>query len=390
MQFSLLYFDGKGAADGRDKYRLLIEGAKFADRHGFAAVWTPERHFHQFGGLYPNPAITSAALAAITERIELRAGSVVIPLQNPVRVAEEWAAVDNLSQGRVGISFATGWHANDFALAPENYADRKAAMIRGIEAVRKLWRGETVKASNGLGQEIELRTFPKPVQRELRFWVTCSGNPETFVLAGELGGGVLTHLLGQSIEELQNKIELYRDTLARHGHSPSAGHVTLMMHAFVGADLENVRETVRQPFYEYLLSSISLIQKQLENSNHNGALPWSRSGYSRENHASAEPKTTELTDREKADLAAYGFNRYFNTAALFGTPATCLELVNRLAEIGVDEIACLIDFGVDVETALNSLSHLAALKERYESEALYTPLGQQEITRMVQDFNAPL
>ncbi|HEX2268879.1 MAG TPA: LLM class flavin-dependent oxidoreductase [Pyrinomonadaceae bacterium] len=388
MQFSLLYFDGKGGAQGRDKYRLLLEGAKFADRNGFAAVWTPERHFHQFGGLYPNPAITSAALAAITERIELRAGSVVMPLQNPVRVAEEWAAVDNLSQGRVAISFAAGWHANDFALAPENYADRKTAMIRGIEAVRKLWRGEPVVTVNGLGQQIEVRTFPKPVQPELRFWTTCSGNPETFVLAGELGGGVLTHLLGQSIEELQTKIELYRDTLAKHGHPATAAHVTLMMHTFVGDDLATVRETVRQPFYEYLLSSISLIQKQLENSNQNGALPWSRSRASQNDKP--EPRSTELTESEKAELAAYGFDRYFNTAALFGTPDTCLELVNRLAEIGVDEIACLIDFGVDAETALNSLSHLAALKERCRQESLYTELGRQEITRMVQDFNAPL
>jgi natural product biosynthesis luciferase-like monooxygenase protein len=388
IQFSLLYFDGKGGTQGRDQYRLLIEGAKFADEHGFTAVWTPERHFHPFGGLYPNPAITSAALAAITERIQLRAGSVVIPLHNPVRVAEEWAAVDNLSQGRVGISFATGWHANDFALAPENYVDRKAATLRGIDAVRRLWRGEPVAAPNGLGQEIQLRTFPKPIQPELPFWITCSGKPETFVLAGEIGGGVLTHLLGQSIEELQSKIELYRDTLAKHGHSPRAAHVTLMLHTFVGDDLETVRETVRQPFYEYLLSSISLIQKQLENSNQNGAIPWSRSNSSGGNHA--EPKTAELTESEKADLAAFGFDRYFNTAALFGTPKTCLELVHKLAEIGVDEIACLIDFGVEVETALNSLSHLATLTERCRKEALYPELGPQEIARMVQDFNAPL
>ena len=51
------------AARRRDRYRLLLEGAKFADAHGFAAVWTPERHFHEFGGLYPNPALTSAAVA---------------------------------------------------------------------------------------------------------------------------------------------------------------------------------------------------------------------------------------------------------------------------------------------------------------------------------------
>ena len=88
----------------RDRYRLLLEGAKFADREGFTAVWTPERHFHAFGGLYPNPSVASAAIAALTTRVQIRAGSVVLPLHHPARVAEEWALVDNLSQGRVGIS----------------------------------------------------------------------------------------------------------------------------------------------------------------------------------------------------------------------------------------------------------------------------------------------
>jgi acyl-CoA synthetase (AMP-forming)/AMP-acid ligase II len=69
MAFSLFYFASDDQAAANDKYRLLIEGAKFADQNGFAAVWTPERHFHSFGGLYPNPAVTSAALATITERI---------------------------------------------------------------------------------------------------------------------------------------------------------------------------------------------------------------------------------------------------------------------------------------------------------------------------------
>ena len=61
------------------KYRLLLEGAKYADEHGFSAVWTPERHFHPFGGLYPNAALTGAAVAAVTKRIGIRAGSVVLP-----------------------------------------------------------------------------------------------------------------------------------------------------------------------------------------------------------------------------------------------------------------------------------------------------------------------
>ncbi|MET0577236.1 MAG: MupA/Atu3671 family FMN-dependent luciferase-like monooxygenase, partial [Ilumatobacteraceae bacterium] len=151
MEFSLFYFAADAGGQQRDRYKLLLEGARFADQHGFAAVWTPERHFHEFGGLYPNPALTSAAVAVATERVEIRAGSVVLPLHNPILLAEDWSVVDNLSNGRVGLSFASGWHANDFALAPDNFERRRELMAEGIETIRALWRGESVPVRSGDG-----------------------------------------------------------------------------------------------------------------------------------------------------------------------------------------------------------------------------------------------
>ena len=99
MEFSLFYFaNDSSEVDEGGRYQLLIEGARFADANGFAAVWTPERHFHPFGGLYPNPAVTGAAVAAVTSRVAIRAGSVVAPLHHPMRIAEDWSVVDNLSR----------------------------------------------------------------------------------------------------------------------------------------------------------------------------------------------------------------------------------------------------------------------------------------------------
>src|SRR5205807_362890 len=91
----------------QNKYRTLIEAARFADTHDFAAIWLPERHFTFMGSLYPNPAVLHAALARETKRLRLRAGSVVLPLHDPIRVAEEWAVVDNLSAGRAGAHLLT-------------------------------------------------------------------------------------------------------------------------------------------------------------------------------------------------------------------------------------------------------------------------------------------
>ncbi|MBK6578440.1 MAG: LLM class flavin-dependent oxidoreductase [Sandaracinaceae bacterium] len=160
-------------------------------------MWTPERHFGSFGGLYPNPSVASAAVAAVTQHVKIRAGSCVIPLHHPARIAEEWALVDNLSNGRVGISFASGWHPNDFVFRPENFGRQKAEMVRDVEAIQRLWRGEHVTFDGPKGQ-VPVRTLPRPIQPELPFLITAAGNPETFVAAAQGRGGMLTHLLGQS------------------------------------------------------------------------------------------------------------------------------------------------------------------------------------------------
>lgn len=357
IDWSLFYFASDEGENTADKYTLLLEGARFADRHGFAAVWTPERHFGAFGGLYPNPSVTGAALAAITRSIGIRAGSCVSPLHHPIRIAEEWAVVDNISNGRVGISFASGWQPDDFVLRPEQYADRKAAMFRDVEQVRRLWRGETLRFPGPKGEDVEVRTLPRPVQAELPVWVTVAGNPETFRMAGARGFRVLTHLLGQSVAQLAEKLSVYRQAWREHGH-PGHGYVTLMLHTFVGDDDGGVREIVRQPMTDYLASALDLTEQAA----------WSFPTF-KEHAAGAGRSLGEtfaaqsLTAEEKAAVLEHAFERYFETSGLFGTVDTCLTMVQRLQEIGIDEIACLIDFGVPSAAALRHLEHLDRLRE---------------------------
>lgn len=343
LDFSLLYFASDGENPDPDRYRLLKEGAVFADRHGFAAVWTPERHFHPFGGLYPNPAVTGAALAVLTERIQIRAGSVVLPLHDPIRVAEEWAVVDNLSRGRAAIAVASGWHDRDFALAPERFARRQEIAWAGLETVRRLWRGGTIRVPGPAG-EVEIGIHPRPVQPELPVWITAAGCLETFRQAGALGANVLTHLLGQSLEELDEKIRAYRAARRFHGHDPAAGCVTLMLHTFVGADLAEVRERVRAPLCHYLKSSLTLVRS-----------------LARRLEPGTAPETLTVADLNA--LIDSAFDRYFESSGLFGTPEGCLRLLDRLQALGVGEVACLIDFGVETDAVLASLVHLDRLKQ---------------------------
>jgi natural product biosynthesis luciferase-like monooxygenase protein len=344
LAFSLFYFGNYAAGRAADHYRLVLEGARFADRHDFSAIWTPERHFHEFGGLFPNPSVLSAAIAAGTERLQIRAGSVVLPLHDPLRVAEEWALVDNLSGGRVGVSFASGWHANDFVLKPAAYDDRQEVMRRGIDTVRRLWRGEALRLPGGAGNEVEVRIFPRPVQPELPVWVTAAGSPATFRLAGELGAGVLTHLLGHEEAELAAKISVYRDAWRQAGHPPGEGRVTVMLHTFVGASREAVDAAVREPLGAYLKTSFGLLRSLAES-------------------AGLKQDPRQLSPAELDLLVARAYQRYVAAGAgLIGTPDSCAATVERLRQMGVDEVACLIDFGVPADQVLANLAHLDELR----------------------------
>ncbi len=356
--FSLFYFASSDGSGGPDQYRLLMEGARFADANGFEAVWTPERHFHAFGASYPNPAVISAALAATTSRIKIRAGSVVAPLHHPVRIAEEWALVDNLSDGRVGIAFASGWQPNDFVLRPDNFADRNGALKRSMDDARALWRGEKRSFEGPLG-EVELLTYPRPVQAELPVWITSAGNVQTFEEAGRSGANVLTHLLGQSIEEVAEKITAYRRARAEAGHS-GEGHVTLMLHSYVGENPDEVRAVAREPLIDYLRTSTNLLKQYA----------WSFPAFKRPEgvDTSNDLELSDLSDEDTDALLDHAFERYFQTSGLFGTPEDCLPLIRRLRAIGVNEIGCLIDFGIATDIVLDSLPTLNRLRQLVEAE----------------------
>jgi natural product biosynthesis luciferase-like monooxygenase protein len=376
MAFSLFYFAaGQGDAAPGSAYRLLLEGAKFADTHDFSAIWTPERHFHAFGGIYPNPAVTTAALATITSRIALRAGSVVLPLHNPLRVAEDWSVIDQLSGGRVGLSFASGWHADDFAFMPENYERRREVMLESIETVKKLWRGEKVDVVNGQGKTISVGVLPRPVQAAPPMWIASAGSVDTFKAAGRIGANVLTNMLGQDVDDLRNKFAAYREARREAGYE-GAGTITVMLHTFVCEDTEKARELARAPFCNYLKSSFDLIKVAPS------MFPAFRQP-SLGADGAGNFDAARFTPDDMDALMEHAFDRYFETAGLFGSPEKALAMVDRLKSIGANEVACLIDFGIDVDVVLESLTHLDRLRQMSNpgevtdaSDADYSIAGQ--------------
>jgi natural product biosynthesis luciferase-like monooxygenase protein len=357
MKFSLFFFSSGEDTTSRDKYRLVIEGTKFADQNGFSSVWIPERHFSAMGCLYPSPQLLLAALARETKQLRLCAGSVSLPLHNPIQIAEDWAMLDNLSGGRVGIACASGWHPNDFVFFPHKYQNRHQQMYEDIETLRKLWRGESIWCEGGDGSLVEVKTYPKPIQSQLPLWIAAGVNPKTFIKAGEIGANLLTHMQLHSPEELDGKIKLYHESLAKHGYDPQAHEITVWVQAFVGQDAEIV--------FEQAVAAL--------NGWYRSDAPLMFSGFAYL-HKGKRIDITQLSKTDFEEYVRFVCDRLVaRNMAIFGTPETCLESIEKFRAIGVTEVGCQIDFGLDTDLALQSLPYLKELKDRFNSQQLAEP-----------------
>jgi iturin family lipopeptide synthetase A len=344
MEYSLYFFGNYDAAYRDDKYALLQDAAKFADENGFTAAWLPERHFHAVGGFSPNSSLLACSLAAVTKKLQLRGGSVVLPLHHPVRVAEEWSVADNLSQGRVAISIATGWHPNDFVFAPDNFADRRDICAKNLEIIQKLWRGEEVELAAPNGDKLNVKLHPLPRQPELPIWATCI-HLESYADAGRRGLNVLGYLMNQTVDELAQKIAAYREGRRAAGLDPAGGHVTTLLFTYLDENVDQAREIARKPLCDYLRSYLDNSQKKIER----------------------EVGQLEVDQEDLDYLTNRSCDDYFNGKSLVGTVESCGEVVTRLKKIGVDEIGCFVDFGVPAGKVMESLRRVTELMGRAEA-----------------------
>lgn len=351
MRLSLMVFSGALGSSAADQYETVLELAEFADRAGLAGFWLPERHFSTFGSPFPNPVLLLAAIAVRTRRLTLRTGSLVAPLHDPLRMAEDLAVLDNLCHGRLEVGFASGWGPNDFAFFPDRYERRHAVFFELIDQVRAMWRGGLHDARSGTGEAIRVRALPRPVRRDLTVWIAAAQSIETFRSAGRRGEHVLTHILDGNLRKLEENVAAYRQELAAAGHDPAGGRVALMLHTYLGADRDAVIEVVRDPYCEYL-KSIAPLARGLATARNRGV------------------NLDRLNARYLEEFVRAHFQRAIDGRSLIGTVEDARTTIETVRALGVDEVACLVDFGLRAEPVRRQLPYLAQLNQAVVQEPI--------------------
>jgi alkanesulfonate monooxygenase SsuD/methylene tetrahydromethanopterin reductase-like flavin-dependent oxidoreductase (luciferase family) len=294
-------------------YRLMFEQMEELERLGFDDLWVTEHHFSEYGGILPHPPTFLSAIARTTQRIRLGTAVSVLPLHSPFELAESYAMVDVISNGR--LEFGIGRGAEPIEYKKAGFSQEKVIpkMREMINILRLAWSDEPVNFSGEFFQYHDVRMLPKPVQRpHPPIWVGATRSEETFRWAGEKGFNLMTlPFMSPSPEYLGQCIKLYREALGRTQPGEERREVLGKFHVYVTDSLD---QAVRE------------------------AVPYLGNYY--DIHAAADPDRGLRGSKEHdfaSDIAG-GF-------VIAGDPQRCIDSIRQWKEVGLTAMSGTFHFG---------------------------------------------
>jgi alkanesulfonate monooxygenase SsuD/methylene tetrahydromethanopterin reductase-like flavin-dependent oxidoreductase (luciferase family) len=195
--------------------------AIYADRLGMHSAWIGEHHFNSLGVL-SCPDLVLAAIAPETKNIRLAPAVTVLPLHHPIRVAEQWATLDLLSNGRVDFAAGRGYDRGEYRPFGISFEDNQSIFDEGLEVVRKLWQSDGRVSHHGKHYNFDdIQITPAPVQKPIPIYVASFSKP-SIELAGRLGCGLIVapFAAAMTFGGLKQVADLYHESCAKFGTTP--------------------------------------------------------------------------------------------------------------------------------------------------------------------------
>lgn len=304
----------------REHLELMVK----AEELGFDSVWPAEHHFSEYA-LMGAPQVTLAAVAARTSRIRLGSGVVVLPFHHPVRIAEDFAFLDQMSGGRVALGVGRGHQPLEFAGFEVEPANARAMFDEAVQLVRRLWTEECVSYAGRHYRVQNLTVQPRPLQQpHPPIYMACI-SPESFEHCGRLGCHVLySAAFGLTPAQARLGIAKFRYGRVESGLEAARGRTACLLMIYPGRSMEQARADFRGPVTWYYRTFSRHIAPMV------GALP----GYA--DYA-----------RARDFAAVVDFDALVDTPSLVcGDVEHCTEKLIALGrEFGFDELLCWTRMG---------------------------------------------
>jgi len=232
----------------------LMEEIELADQVGLDVFAIGEHHRSDF--IVSSPAVVLAAAAVKTKQIKLSSAVTVLSSDDPVRVFQDFAHVDLLSQGRAEIMAGRGSFIESFPLFGNDLKDYNSLFAEKLDLLIQLNKSEKITWQGKHRPSIENRgVYPRPYQPELPIWVAVGGTPESVVRAANYGLPMALAIIGGMPERFVPFTDLYKDTYKQARHDPSNLQLAVHSHGYIADDSQKAANEFYGP-YAYVMSQL--------------------------------------------------------------------------------------------------------------------------------------
>jgi alkanesulfonate monooxygenase SsuD/methylene tetrahydromethanopterin reductase-like flavin-dependent oxidoreductase (luciferase family) len=307
-----------------------------AEEMGLDGVWLAELHFNPARSVLSSPIVVASAIAARTKRLRVGMAVYVLPLSNPLRIAEEVATVDHISEGRFEFGIGRSGFARSYDVYSIPYEDSQERFAESLEIILQAWKGEEF-SYQGTHYTVENATVtPTPYQQPHPPLRIAANSTETFTRLGKAGHPIFLGLRGMDVTELRRNVDEYRKCWREAGH-PGDGDVSLRIPVYAS---ETEKQAMDEPF-----ESISGYFSRM-------------GGLYREAAGKAGIDVTELGEGRADRLAALSYKDMLGTKIAFGTAEGLVDRFTQLKEeLGLDGVVAELNAGglIPEERVLRSL-----------------------------------
>ena len=248
LKFALINFLENPA--GRHERQIAEEQKHVliaAEEYGFDSVWQVEHHFSDYGHCV-SAAVMLATVAAATSHVRLGSGVVALPFHNPIRVAEEFALVDLLSDGRLDFGIGRGFQPVEFRGYGVDQSKSREIFNEALEVIIQAWTRERVDFAGSYFRFKDVAVKPKPLQKpHPPIWMAAV-SPESFVFAGARGFNLICGpIFGLGHDYLEKNLHAYRESLSSHGYDPASRQIAMLAMVYVAANESKAESDFSQP-----------------------------------------------------------------------------------------------------------------------------------------------
>jgi alkanesulfonate monooxygenase SsuD/methylene tetrahydromethanopterin reductase-like flavin-dependent oxidoreductase (luciferase family) len=325
MKFGLHYqLPCYGSQTPVQRYRDTLDQSVHAESLGFESVWPVEQHFNADLSITPAPLLLLAALAERTRTLRLGIAIVLLPLSHPIRVAEEIATLDVLSNGRVEFGVGRGAIPAHFSGFGVPQAESRDRFDEALEVIVKAWTNERFSHAGRFFNVDNLSVVPKPVQHPHPPIRAAANSLETFEHMGRAGHPIFVATPINPFSRLKETLTLYRQSRKAGGHTDNGGEdITLVLPLFVGESRAQIRQ-VMEPSINHYLQAVAAIYRSTLARPGGGVSP------------------LERVER----FGTITYEQACESMAIFDTPEVCAERLRSVCdEFNIGRVICWFNIG---------------------------------------------